>query len=166
MEQFDGIDIDEGTKGLNKFKEDADEIIDCYLNAFNKYNVELSELWASPNAVKYNDNISYFDSAEKIKEYAKYILISLNIIRNLSGESFIDDAEVIKDIYQVAYEVMKIEVLKTGRSTILKSISTIEKTYIDEYIKEELKSIPDEKYEDIGKRIFELNIETNILFAI
>ena len=51
---YDGIDIKTGTDELNRFREDVEEMKSDFLNLFNKFNLELSELWASPKAVKYN----------------------------------------------------------------------------------------------------------------
>ena len=96
---------------------------------------------AIKNAHYVAENISPYDDAEKIKEYAKYMLVALKIIRNLSGEAFIDESKALQQIYEIAYQVIKIEIIKTGGSIILKNIGDIEKTYIDKYIKADLKTI-------------------------
>lgn len=114
-------------------------------------------------AVKYSrfviENMNPFDDEEKIQNYVNLMIAALKIIRKLSGYKTIDDALPIKRIYEIAYETIKVEIIKTGKSQIIENSSSIEKTIFDDYIRADLKklNLKEPKYAAIREQIF--NIE-------
>ena len=66
---YDGVNVEEGIAGLNKYRDAIVEIRDDYLTAFRKYNDEISQVWAGENAIKYEEDLDKM----------------LNVPRNLNG---------------------------------------------------------------------------------
>ena len=115
-------------------------------------------LLAIKNANYVVDNINPESTCEEIEGYANLIVITLKAIRKLNKTNIVNEYEIIKRIYQIAYETIKVEVIKTGTSIIVTNANKIEKTLFDEFIRADLANIDlsNPKYKDITKRIFEI----------
>ncbi len=111
------------------------------------------------NTCKYVlSKINSDNSLQEIKYYANLVIMALKKIRTSNTMYFQDEEDVVKGVYEIAYNVIKMEIMITGSSDIYEYAkdNDIDLYFLDKYLKEDLKTInlDDPKYSNIKTKLY------------
>ncbi len=97
---------------------------------------------------------------QQIKYYANLIVMTLKNIKKIDTSYLEEEEKIIEEIYKIAYNILKIEVIITDKSDIYEYVKMNETDmYVfDKYIKDEINGmdLEDEKYKDLKSRLYDI----------
>ncbi len=107
------------------------------------------------------DRIDSVDSKEEVKSYANEIIESLKSIKFSSTIHYSDEKKIVEKIYDVAYRIIKLEIITMGSSEVYEYIKKydVDTYFLDNFIRKEIETInlKDEKNKKIKEKIYELS---------
>ena len=107
------------------------------------------------------DRINSVDSKEEVKSYANEIIESLKLIKFSSTIHYSDEKKIVEKIYDVAYRIIKLEIITMGSSQLYEYIKKddVDTYFLDNCIRKEIEAInlKDEKNKKIKEKTYELS---------
>lgn len=107
------------------------------------------------------DRINSVDSKEEVKSYANEIIESLKSIKFSSTIHYSDEKKIVEKIYDVAYRIIKLEIMTMGSSQVYEYIKKydVDTYFLDNCIRKEIEAInlKDEKNKKIKEKTYELS---------
>ena len=144
------IDYNAGIKKLNHLKLELNDY-NIYFKAVNTCKCLILEF----------DDIENLKDGEKIKHYAEIIIELLKDIK-LSNITYDKKKKaILKGIYDIVYEIIKLEIIKLGKSRVYEYVKDddIDTSFLEKCVRKEVETLnlDVKKYENVKKKVYEIN---------
>ena len=137
------LDYDNGIKELDKLSDEL-KVYDCYFIAIN------SCKWIE---IRMNNDISL----EELQKLVSEMIRNINLIINSNTMNYDNEKHIVEKIYEVAYNLIKLEILKTGQSELyrfaLNEPNTI--SYFNTLVNEDINGLKVDKKLAIKEKLYE-----------
>lgn len=139
-----------GIKKLNHLKLELNEY-NIYFKAINTCNYLILEI----------DDIDNLKDEEKINNYVETIIELLREFKNSNTIYNKRKETILKEVYDIVYKIIKLEIIKFGKSRVYEYIKDydIDTFFLEKCVRKEIENLNlnDEKYENIQKKVYEIN---------
>lgn len=139
-----------GIKKLNRLKLELNEY-NIYFKAVNTCKYLILEL----------DDIENLKDDEKINNYVETIIELLIDIKNSNIIYNKRKKTILKEVYDIVYKIIKLEIIKFGKSSVYEHVKDydINTFFLEKCVRKEIENLNlnDEKYEEIQKKVYEIN---------
>lgn len=138
------------------------------IKKINQLKLELSEYniyFKAVNTCKYLilelDDIDNLKDEGKINNYVETIIELLRNIKKNNTIYNIRTKTILKEIYDTVYQIIKLEIIKFGKSRVYEYVKDYDTDifFLEKCVRKEIENLnlDDKKYENIQKRVYEIN---------